>query len=235
MAVKALALAAASIGGFMLIQPPVADSPRSGVRGLLEGSDFADWLSKPLCCRYAFAEFKTLRLPVRDGDAVREVAWRWALGLFKQDEYEVLSAWPAQAPPADVADELHKRGIEHLKVICADGGMDCTSIYPDAISWPSVGAPHVAGLPATAGVFGPRRHAALESAAAAAARLQASIERAIKRRAPFADESSAAAFLALTLENADRRLQKVRQEPPRTRPRAPATMPSGPVSPSRSA
>lgn len=165
----------------------------------------ARWLSRPLCVRYVLAEFKTLRLPVRDGAEVRDVSWRWALGLFKPDEYEVLGAWPVGATSADVAHELHQRGVEHLTAISADVGMDCASTFPDAVYWSPVSEAHGTSVPAAAG-FGPRRRAALRSAAAIAHCLQVSITRAIKRRAPFADEAAAAAFLAQTLERADRRL-----------------------------
>lgn len=164
-----------------------------------------DWLSRPLCCSYAFAEFRTLRLPVRDGDAVKDIHWRWALGLFKQDEYEVLGAWPAQVVPALVAQDLQERGIEHIKAIAAEGGADFVSQYPDAAPWPSVNGIPDAQPRGAARVFGPRRRAALQSAAATARRLQTSITRAIKRRAPFANEAAAADFLALALQDADRR------------------------------
>lgn len=171
-----------------------------------EGSQLtARWLSRPLCVRYVLAEFKILRLPVRDGSEVREMSWRWALGLFKPDQYEVLGAWPPEARSADVARDLHQRGVEHVTAISADAGTDFSAMFPDALSWPACGKPGDAGLPASVS-FGHRRRAALRSAAANAQRLQLSVTRAIKRRAPFADEAAAAAFLAQTLERADRHL-----------------------------
>jgi hypothetical protein len=158
--------------------------------------------SKPLCCRYIFAGFKTLHLPVRDGDgADKHIPWRWALGLFMQDQYELLGAWSAQVPALSVAHELHDRGIEHIKAISADGCVDCRSTYPDAVAWSARRDPDAART------FGPRRRAALLSASATAERLQASLTRAIKRRAPFADEGAAVAFLMHALESADRQLQ----------------------------
>ncbi|MEO6277363.1 hypothetical protein [Roseateles sp.] len=163
------------------------------------------WLSKPLCCRYVLAEFKTLRLPVRDGAEVRDMSWRWALGLFKPGQYEVLGAWPAGAASVDVAHDLHQRGIEQLTAISADAGMDCSTTFPDAVCWSSVSELNSTSVSA-AGSFGPRRRAALRSAAATAQRLQIGITRTIKRRGPFADDAAAAAFLAQALERADRRL-----------------------------
>jgi len=100
-----------------------------------------------------------------------------------------------------VLDELHDRGIEHIKAISAAGGVDCTSTYPDAVTWAARSDPDAAST------FGPRRRAALLSATATAERLQASLTRTIKRKAPFADEGAAAAFLMHALENADRQLQ----------------------------
>ncbi|MFG6431861.1 hypothetical protein [Roseateles sp. LYH14W] len=158
------------------------------------------WRGKSLCCRYVLAEFKTLALPVRRGDVVEHSRWRWALGLFKGDQYELLGAWSAQVPALSVAHELHDRGIEHIKAISADGGLDCTSTYPDAVTWSACSDPDAANT------FGPRRRAALQSATATAERLQASLTRTIKRQAPFADEGAAVAFLMHALENADRQL-----------------------------
>lgn len=163
------------------------------------------WLTKPLCCKYVLAEFKTLALPVRRGDVVEQSRWRWALGLFKEDQYELLGAWSAQVPALSVAHELHDRGIEQIKAISVEGGLDCTSTYPDAVAW-SAGSDPEAASP-----FGPRRHAALLSAAATAERLQTSLTRTIKRHAPFADEGAAVAFLLHALENADRQLQGLPQ------------------------
>jgi hypothetical protein len=167
-----------------------------------EGDVMANtWPTKPLCCRYVLAEFKTLDLPVRRDGVVEQSCWRWALGLFKGDQYELLGAWSAQVPALSVAHELHERGIEHIKAISAEDGVDCTSTYPDTVAWSASGDAHAAST------FGPRRRAALLSATATAERLQASLTRSIKRQAPFADEGTAVAFLMHALENADRQLQ----------------------------
>jgi hypothetical protein len=186
----------------MASQSSAAESSEFGTPERLQSSSHSAWFTKPLCCRYIFAGFKTLHLPVRDGDgAAKHIPWRWALGLFKGDQYELLGAWSAQVPALSVAHELHDRGIEQIKAISADGGVDCTSTYPDAVAWSARSDPHAEGT------FGPRRRAALLSATATAERLQASLTRAIKRRAPFADEGAAVAFLMHTLENSDRQLQ----------------------------
>jgi hypothetical protein len=100
-----------------------------------------------------------------------------------------------------VAHDLNDRGIEHIKAFSADGGVDCTSTYPDAVAWSACRDRHAAST------FGPRRRAALLSATATAERLHASFTRSIQRRAPFADEGAAVAFLMHALENADRQLQ----------------------------
>jgi hypothetical protein len=133
------------------------------------------WLSRALCLRYVLAEFRTQHLPVRDGSQVKQASWRWALGMAKQAEHELLGAWPLQMPLPAVLDELHDRGIEHIQAISAEDGVDCTSTYPDAVAWSACSDPHAAST------FGPRRRAALLSAAASAERLQSSLVRAIKR------------------------------------------------------
>lgn len=173
------------------------------------GSRHAAQRSRALCGRYVFAEFRTLHLPVRDGDAVRCAPWRWALGLFRRDQYEVLGAWPAQDSPALVVHDLHERGIEHLRAVAGIGVADCISRYPDAVSWPSDCEPGGTSSPAVGG-FGPRRRAALESAIAVAERLQQRMARAIKRHGPFSNDLAAADFLRESLEKADRRFQVVR-------------------------
>jgi hypothetical protein len=162
------------------------------------------WLNKPLCCRYLFAEFKTLRLPVRDGGAVNDIQWRWALGLFKQCQYEILGAWPTQVAPAHAMQDLHQRGIEHIRAVAADDATDVIAHYTDAATWPVVGDDATALSQSAVGTFDPRRRATLRAAAATAERLQRSLKRAIRRCAPFADEAAAAAFLAQQLEKADR-------------------------------
>lgn len=159
------------------------------------------WRGRPLCCKYVLAEFKTLALPVRRDGVVKQSRWRWALGLSKGDQYELLGAWSAQVPALSVAHELHDRGIEHIKAISAEGGVDCTSTYPDVVAWSARSDPDAPSS------FGPRRRAALLSASATAERVQASLTRTIKRQAPFADEGAAVAFLMHALENADRQLQ----------------------------
>jgi len=185
----------------MASQSSAAESSEFGIPDRLKGSSFSAWFTKPLCCRYVLAEFKNLALPVRRDGVVEQSRWRWALGLFKGDQCELLGAWSAQVPALSVAHELHDRGIEHIKAISAEGGVDCTSTYPDAVAWSASGYAHAAGS------FGPRRRAALLSASATAERLQTSLTRAIKRRAPFADEGAAVAFLMHALENVDRQLQ----------------------------
>lgn len=164
------------------------------------------WFSKPLCCRYVLAEFKTLPLPVRDGDAVKDISWRWALGLFKQDEYEVLGAWPARVSLALVALDLHVRGIEHINAIVAEASADLAPLDPDATLWPMAESGLDALHPSTAAAFGHGHRTALQPATATAERLHKSLTREIRRRAPFADEVAAATFLAQALEKADRRL-----------------------------
>lgn len=162
------------------------------------------WLHKLLCSRYTFAEFKTLQLPIRNGDMVKRVAWRWALGLFRRGEYEVLGAWAAELPPAQVVRDLHERGLEQIKVVSMEVGMASSSEHPDALPWPPAET-HLTSPVSSAAGFGPRRQAAFQSAMTTAQHLQLSLKRAIQRRAPFADEASAVAFLAQSLERADRR------------------------------
>ena len=171
------------------------------------GSRPIGWRSKPLCSRYVVAEFRTVSLPVRDGDAVKRVHWRWALGLFRQDQYEVLGAWPAHDSPAHVVHELHERGIEHLTVV-KGLRLGCTSADGDSVPWSMACDAGGENSPTTRGV-GPRRLVVSGSTVATAERLQMRITRAIKLRGPFSDEAAAANFLLRALEKADLHFQAV--------------------------
>ncbi|MBI3349178.1 MAG: hypothetical protein HY020_18455 [Burkholderiales bacterium] len=95
--------------------------------------------------------------------------------------------------------------MEQLRAISAEEAFDCTSRYPEAVALPPSDRPLRSGVLGTYAAFGPRRRTAFASAAVTAERLQKRIEGSIRRRAPFADEAEAAAFLALALEKADRR------------------------------
>lgn len=165
------------------------------------------WLSKPLCCRYLLAEFNVLRLPVKSGSAIKQSHWRWALGTFRQAEYELLGAWPRQVPLPAVLDELRDRGIERMEACCAEADEDVASRFPDAVPLLRTDDRKAAVPPSHLRRFSAKRWAALEAAVAKAEFLQLSLERAIERHGPFADEGAAAAFVLDTLENADRQLQ----------------------------
>jgi hypothetical protein len=163
------------------------------------------WLCRALCRRYAFAEFNAVRLPVREGDAVRKVSWHWALGLFKPGEYEILGAWPSDAATAGhVGQDLHERGVERIGAVAGEDSADLAVRYPGATTW-SQDSDTVDASQGAPTNPSPHRHAALRSAADTAERLQTRLAQAIKSRAPFADEDSAAAFLAQQLQKADRR------------------------------
>ena len=172
------------------------------------GSQHAVPLSRSLCRRYVFAEFRFLSVPICDGDALTSAHWRWALGVFRRDQFEVLGAWPAHHPLWRVVRDLHERGLEHLKAVEGIRVEDWASQYPDPPPWLTACESNDTSSPALC-TLGPRRLAVLRSAKALSTRLQTSLERAIKRRAPFADGAAAEAFLAKALEKADRRFYEV--------------------------
>lgn len=178
------------------------------------------WLSKSLCCRYLLAEFNVLRLPVKRGSAIEQSHWRWALGTFRQAEYELLGAWPLHVPLSAVLDELRHRGIERMEACCAEADEEVASRFPDAVPWPRTDGRKAGVPPSHLRRFSSRRWTALEAAVAKAEFLQLGLGRAIKRHAPFADERAAMAFLFHTLESADCQLQGL--------PRARSTRPRWP-------
>lgn len=183
------------------------------------------WLSKPLCCRYLLAEFNVVCLPVNSGSAIEQTHWRWALGTFRQAEYELLGAWPQQVPLSAVLDELHERGIERIEACRAGAGEDFASRFPDAVHWPRTHEQKTDLPPAHFRRFTTKRWTALQAAVATAEFVQLSLERSIKRHAPFADEGAAVAFLMHALEDADRHVQGL----PRARSTRPRRSQAGPL------
>lgn len=186
----------------------MAGTPRSGFPCTEDGSRVEHrtaCLSKPLCRYYAFVQFRSVGLALRDGQALTATRWCWALGMFNPCQYEVLGAWRSQHDSGEAAQDLHDRGILQIGVLAAGDTVDFAAHYPEAATWPQTGG-ETANLPQSAPerTFGPRHCTALRSAAATADRLQARLARAIKQQAPFASEASAAAFLAHHLEKANR-------------------------------
>lgn len=178
----------------------------------------AQWVNRPLCSRYVQAEFKVLSLPVGGGEAARGVPWYWALGLFAQDQYEVLGAWPAQSFPEQVARELRNRGIENIRAIVATSDIDATSMFPDVFAWSPALASSATDSRSAARTFGPRHHAVLHAAVATGNRLHTRIARTIERHGHFNDETAAAAFLIQLLEEVDRRFYETPKVSARTPP-----------------
>ena len=164
--------------------------------------------AKLLCRRYVSANFRALDVLVRDGNTVKAVSWLWALGMFREDQYEVLGAWPINISPDQVIHDLHERGIEQISAISENHGGDCTLPHLIADRWRSSPKLGVAGSAVRTFEL-----PELRSGNAAAERLQISITRAIKRRAPFPDDA-AAEFLSRTLEKADRRFYEAANLPP---------------------
>ena len=184
----------------------------------------SSWLCKPLCRRYLLAEFNVVYLPINSGSATEQSHWRWALGTFRQAEYEVLGAWPQQVPLAVVLDELHERGIERIEACRAGAGEDFACRFPDAVHWPRTHEQKTDLTPAHLHRFTTRRWTTLQAGVATAEFVQLSLERSIKRHAPFADEGAAVAFLMQALESADRQVQGL----PRARSTRPRRSQAGP-------
>lgn len=163
------------------------------------------WLCRPLCRRYDFAGLLSVRLPVRSGDVVGHISWIWTLGLFKSVQYEVLGAWPARTTAGCVASSLHCRGVEHIGAIHADEGIEVQASLCDAFTCLLDQHRHARSL-GDSPAIGRRRNAALRSAVAATLRLRARVDHVIASSSPFPEEAAAAAFLAETLRDTDRRL-----------------------------
>lgn len=182
------------------------ERPSGFVSAPLSSSQRIDWLSKPLCRRYQFADLRVVRLPVCSGAAVTEVRWCWALGQCKPGESEILGAWASDAALVHIGQDLHERGVECIAAVAVHEGVDLTVGHQDAAAWLSGEAGSLVN-----GVFVARAASAqfgdsVLAAVVVAESLQTNIRRSIKRRRAFADEAEAAAFLAQRLQSADKRL-----------------------------
>lgn len=188
----------------------VTQSSTGTAAGRMRGSvphatnNISCWASKVLCCRYVLVAFKTVSIPVSLGDSVARLPWRWAFGLFRRDEYEIVGVWPARLSAAQVARDMEERGLVRIAAVVPDAGFECSSVFPRAVRVSAIeGDPP----PTTSRELGPQQEAELRSVVMQVEQLQRSIDRAIKRQTPFADESAAAEFLAVTLERGERGLR----------------------------
>ncbi|RQO61746.1 hypothetical protein DBR47_06255 [Paucibacter sp. KBW04] len=87
----------------------------------------AEWLSRPLCCRYALVHFAAL--PIQAPALVEESRspLTWALGTLSDGQRELLGAWrcsPMGAPDwRAVFVDLADRGVERIRFVAnADAG-----------------------------------------------------------------------------------------------------------------
>jgi hypothetical protein len=166
-----------------------------------ESTASSRWSCRPLCVRYAFVEFQTLRLPTHHMRSVRQDAWLWALALFDWSGYEVLGAWSKEVPHPSVGEDLRQRGVKQVKVIRGEAGIECALEFSRAKPFSDAGA------------FSPLRRMAIQAASNIARGLQSSFVRAIDGRAPFASECFAEDFLFRQLERADRKLEHTPESP----------------------
>lgn len=181
------------------------ERPSSLVSAPLSRSQHIDWLSKPLCRRYLFADLRAVHLPVCSGAAVKELRWCWALGQSKLGESEILGAWPSDAALVHIGQDLYERGVERIAAVFVQEGVDQTVGHQDAAAWLPGALGSLTNGVFTAGFASVQHREVLDPAVVIAELLQTNIKRSIKRRRAFADEAEAAAFLAQRLQSADRR------------------------------
>lgn len=165
------------------------------------------WFSGPLCCRYLVARFGKLRVPVLQEGATVAAEWHWALGFFRDGQFEVLGAWQdeGEGTAQRIAVDLHDRGIERIKAIAAE----------DRLLEAMAGLRPKACRNTTAQLVESRRLGARMQRAArwtevAGQRLQARMSGVARRQAPFADPAAGANFIAQAFQRADRDLLRDR-------------------------
>ncbi len=81
--------------------------------------------ARPLCSSYFLAIHESLTVQVKDGNGLRYVVVRWALGVLADGSYEVIGVWVTPEAGSwtwqDVVDELEARGVEKVGLVSARG------------------------------------------------------------------------------------------------------------------
>lgn len=163
----------------------------------------ARWFSGALCCRYLVVRFDRLSVPRAEGGGAAE--WHWALGLFRDGEFEVLGAWREEGvlTPQRVAADLYERGLERVAAV-----VGCSSVVGGMARFcPKACGP--ADELAGSAALGARMRRCVRWSESAGARLQARMQRAVRTRRPIGDEA-AGEFMALAFQRADRDLLRDR-------------------------
>ncbi len=180
------------------------------------------WLKRPLCRRYAFAQFRSARVVVQGAETCSR--WQWAFGMFADSQFELLGAWPeAFVTPQQIATDLKERGVESIGIISthiAADDLGARACDGDADSFLASNVLEVDGGPSAthASMLTRHRRRTLRSAIAAAESLHVGLVRALRRQAPFASDEVAANFIACWLEQADQGLAEVRPRNVASRP-----------------
>ncbi|MBV8036216.1 hypothetical protein [Roseateles sp.] len=169
----------------------------------------SDWFSRSLCCRYLVVRFGKLSLPTLKDGFVEAAVWHWAIGFFRDGQFEVLGAWrdEGEGTALRIATNLHDRGIERLNAAAAEDGLlgAIRGLHP------KVCRNTTAELVAS-DILGPRMRRAVRWTEVAGQRLQSRMSGAAKRAGPFADEAAAADFIAKAFQRLNRDLLEDRWE-----------------------
>ncbi len=167
------------------------------------------WFSGALCCRYLVVRFGKLSIPMLEDGAVEPAEWHWALGFFRDGQFEVLGAWrdEGEGTAQRIATDLHDRGIERVTAVAAEDGL------LEAIGGlrPKVCRNTTAEL-RQSDALGARMRRAVQWTEIAGQRLQSRMSGAAKRAGPFVDQAVAADFIAKAFQRASRDLLKDRWE-----------------------
>ena len=167
-------------------------------------ADVEKWLGRPLCRRYSLVSFSSPFAWTKAGASMGGWPVIWALGMLANGDHEVLGVW---APQADgmlnlqaLFNELANRGVERIGfVISAEANvapLGFRSTERRCSVQPPSDVETRAALPSVS------VNKAMERAAAAAAAVQASLNR-IVRRQPYCEgdqtavSAVSAAFLRL--------------------------------------
>jgi len=161
------------------------------------------WFSGALCCRYLVVRFGKLRVPMLKDAAVVSAEWHWALGFFRDGQFEVLGAWrdEGEGTAQRIATDLYDRGIERINAVAAEDG------FLEAIGGlrPKV-CRNTAAEFLESDALGSRMRRAVRWTEIAGQRLQSRMSGAAKRAGPFVDQAVAPDFIAKAFQRASRDL-----------------------------
>lgn len=169
----------------------------------------AAWQSRPLCCRYLFANFGAQRIRVRADDVTSTFSVSWGLGALEDGHLEVLGSWAdpiADAPNWQaVFSQLAARGVQQIRFVVNADSEAVRAAFPRSRMLNSMTLQPCPDL-APSAALSPRVRRIVKSTAGAAQQMQAALTHVVRRHGSFDCPKSALMALEQALQRLEQRL-----------------------------